>query len=215
MILKMYKKMFLSLIPDNLEKQLKSERGTLWDGTKYLLLSSTIPIIVSLFGLLLYLLVFGTISVLNETSDIFAITGGFSVLMFVIAIVVTPLLLVLGAFILNLISFIVCKILGGKGSYTDQFYHFSIPGGGMVMLNTILRMIPCAGAPLGMLLILYFLYPSFLIYRRVHKLSNVRAAIVALLPLLLLIGAAVLALALGVLTGALAFLGQNAGMFPV
>ena len=209
MILEMYKKMFLSLIPDNLEKQLKSEKGTLWDGTKYILLSSTVPILAILLGLLLYLLVFGAASALNDAYDIFAIVGGFSVFAVIISIIAVPLLMVLGAFVSNLISFIVCKLLGGKGSYTDQFYHFSIPGGGMVMLNTILRMIPCAGAPLGMLLMVYFLYPSFLIYRKVHKLSDTRAAIAALLPLLLLVGAAILALALGVLTGILAFLGQN------
>lgn len=181
----LYKKMILSLIPKNLEKQLKTEKGTLGDGIKNVLLASLVVDVVLLVAMLLQFLLIGSMAgMAGDYGDMAALGGGFGITT-VIMLVLVPVIMVVTSLISTALAFVLCKILGGKGTFADQYFQFSILGSGATILGFILNIIPIAGSILASLLGLYYLYPVFMVYRGVHKFSNMKAALAVIIPIVL------------------------------
>jgi len=184
MIMEAYYKMLESFIPAKLKVQLK-EKGSILEGVKYVVLSSLAIVGAISLYLLLFVIGFGLFFIFTGTLDrglyLLLIFMG-SIIAFLIAV---PLLSVICSFLWCIIIFIFCKMLGGKGSFTGQYYHLAIIGGALNILTAISVGIPCLGRPVTMVLNLYYLYPSFLVYKKIHKLSDIRAGAVAVFPLLI------------------------------
>jgi hypothetical protein len=178
MVLELYEKMLRSLVPDNLKRQLEKEKGTITDGIRYILLASIIVDITFLLGLLFQYMLTGSFTVLEEEYGIDAVALTFLFLVFI------PVFMVLSILITNALGFAFCHLLGGKGTYELQFYHFAIAESGLLMVTSFFEIVPCLGDLVSFGLSLYFIYPTFLIYKSVHKISDNRAALVALLPLI-------------------------------
>jgi len=179
MVLELYRKMLLSLVPKNLEAQLKKEKGGISQGIPYILLAALVVDITFLLSLAtdpeMYEIVYG---------------GGdaaFSAVILIVILLLIPIFMVLSLLFTVGLGYVFCRILGGKGTASNQFYHFAIAESGIMMLSSAVELIPCAGYFISLLLSLYFIYPTFLIYRGVHKLSNIRAAVIALFPYVLLV----------------------------
>lgn len=180
-IVGLYKKMILSLVPDNLEKQLKTDKGTLGDGIKNYVLAAVLAAIIMAIVTLVQSLMFG--------APIDAAIIG--IIMFLIIMVIA---IVIGTLITTGLSYIWCKLLGGKGTFSDQYYQFSIVASGLLIVSSVLMIIPIIGSMIAGLLSLYYLYPVFLVYRSVHKFTDGRAALAVLLPFVLLIVLAIIAM---------------------
>ncbi len=192
-LIDLYKKMVLSLIPENLEKQLKTEKGTLGNGIKNVVLASLVVDLFVLLSMVLsmifQLFMSGVMSITTRSDWAMAAMvtiGGFGVLT-IMTLVLIPIFLVLVTLIFTALAFILCKILGGKGTFTDQYYQFSIVGSGFLIVASILNLIPIVGGLFISLLGIYYLYPVFLVYRAVHKMSNMRAALAVIIPLIVML----------------------------
>jgi|GEM_PF-3172622 len=177
-----YRKMILSLVPENLKTQLAKEKGTLGEGVKYYLLAALVVDIVLLISMLLQLSLSGVGGAYQ--SEYGAAAAGVSLVTMIVMLVIVPVLMIVGSLITTGLGYIVCRILGGTGTFENQYYHFAIVGGGVAVISMIFAFIPCLGPLVNVVLSLYFLYPTFLIYGGVHKLSNGKAAFVTLLPLI-------------------------------
>ncbi len=184
-IIATYKKMVMSLIPDNLEKQLSSEKGEIGEGMKYYLLAALVVDITLLISVGLQLALSGAGGAF-EGADTAAIAGS-SMIWILALLVIIPILLIILPFITTGLGFILCKILGGTGTFANQFYQFAIVASGLMVINSIVGLVPCLGGLIAFALSIYYIYPTFLIYRSVHKLSNVRAGFVAIFPWILLV----------------------------
>ncbi len=183
----LYKKMVLSLVPENLEKQLKTDKGTLGDGIKNVALASLVVAVFVLLAMLLQFAMLGaTAGMSGEYGAMAGIGGGFLVTA-IIMLILIPVGMVIFTLINTALSYIWCKILGGKGTYTDQYYQFSIVGSGLLIATSVLNLVPFVGSLVAGLLGLYYLYPVYLVYKGVHKLSSGRAIIAVILPLVLAI----------------------------
>ncbi len=182
----MYKKMVLSLVPDNLKKQLAEEKGTVGEGVKYVLLGSLVAGIINGIVILLYALMGGD-----------AASALFLVLAYVIAV---PIISVIFSFIGNGIMYFIAKALGGNGTFGNQHYHFSVTGSGVSIVASLVSWIPCIGGVIGLVLGLYYFYVTYLIYRAVHNLSSGKAIVLTVLPIVVLI---VLAIVFAAIFGAL------------
>ncbi|HLC69189.1 MAG TPA: YIP1 family protein [Candidatus Bilamarchaeaceae archaeon] len=185
-----YKKMILSLMPDNLKKQLAKEKGSLGQAIIYILLTALVADIVVIISMLLSLgsnlAGLGMGGGENELAmaGFLGVTGIVVMAVYVIAI---PIIMIFWAFIQTGVMWVLAKILGGKGSFTSQLYHFSIVGGGLTLITSLLSLIPCLGGLIAMVLGFYYLYPVYLVYKGVHQLSSGRAIALVLLPIVLLI----------------------------
>ena len=173
-IVGLYKKMILSLIPDNLEKGLKTDKGTLGDGIKNYALAAILAGVIMAIVALVQSLMFGA------PIDAVVISAIMVLIIMVIAVVI-------GTLISTALSYVWCKLLGGKGTFADQYYQFSIVASGLLIVSSILMIVPVVGSLVAGLLALYYLYPVFLVYRSVHKFTDGRSAIAVLLPFVLLI----------------------------
>jgi len=178
-IIGLYKKMILSLVPANLEKQLKTDKGTLGDGIKnYVLAAILMAVIVGILALVQSLMFGAPIDA--------AIIG---IITFLIVIVIA---VVVGTLISTGLSYVWCKLLGGKGTFGDQYYQFSIVASGLLIVSAVLMVIPFIGSLIAGLLSVYYLYLVFLVYRSVHKFTDGRAAVAVIVPFILLIILAVI-----------------------
>lgn len=131
----------------------------------------------------------------------------------VLIIIGIPILLLVFSLLGTAITWALAKVLGGKGSFTDQFYHFSIPTGGLGILSSLASLIPCVGFLIQLVLIVYSWYLAYLIYKEVHQLTTGKAVAVVAIPivfalLLVVIVALVMATAMA---GLLASLGMGLG----
>ncbi len=213
MVLDMYKKMVMSLMPENIKAQVAKEKGTLSDGLKYVLLTSLVVIIVEVLGILLdtFLGMGQALGGVGQQSAIaLGAIGGLGALGIVVTIIMIPIVQIISAFIMNGIVYILAKLLGGKGTFENQFYHIAILSGGLSVITGILGLVPCVGPLLSFILVVYYLYPLYLLYMGVHKLSSGRAIALILIPFLVIIVLAVIVAVLfaGMMT---AMLGTMAG----
>ncbi len=88
----------------------------------------------------------------------------------------------IASLVITAIFWVIAKLLGGKGSYSQQFYLSAIFGSPFAIINSILSIIPIIGwlalLPVG----LYGLYLTFLAVREVHQLSTMRTIVVIFAP---------------------------------
>ena len=202
-IIERYKKMLFGLFPDELKKQLAQEKGTTMDGIVNLLFASIPVVILALLGLAVQMVVLGGLSMLGGMNEVVSESPVFSeypalaallefgsassILARLAWIVVgIPVVIVAVALLSTLVTFILAKLLGGTGTFSEQFFQFSYPNGGKTVIQNILRIIPCIGPILEYLLEIFYLYPAFIIYKRVHKLSDARAALLVAIPIIVL-----------------------------
>ena len=105
--------------------------------------------------------------------------------MTIVMLIVIPIVMVVMTLVLTALSFALCKVLGGKGEFSNQYYQFSIVGSGLVIVSSILNIIPFVGGIIVMLLGIYYLYPVYLVYKAVHKFSGMKAALAVIIPIIL------------------------------
>jgi hypothetical protein len=111
----------------------------------------------------------------------------------VIALIGIPIVGIILSLFLSGIGYLGAKVLGGQGTFENHYYHFSIFEGGLSIVSTALSLIPCVGIVFQSIIGLYGLYPTYLIYKGVHSLSNGKALFLTVLPVVLLIILAIIA----------------------
>ena len=124
------------------------------------------------------------------------------------ALVLGPIL----DFLYSLLEYAVAKALGGTGSIRANFNASALPGlGAFVVLLPLtvaeipfmwLRSVPIVGIVFGCLTFpfsiaaalvgLYSLYPKYLAFKEVHTVSDLRAAAIVFVPVIILVIAAIL-----------------------
>lgn len=191
-IIGMFRQMFLSLKPENLEKQMK-KKGTLKDGAMYIIVSSLFIALLAILMIVIEMFTAGALGFLGDEFTAEIIAEGTLILMIPILVIVIPIIYLIINLIMSGLGFIGCKILGGKGEFENHFYQFAIPGSGLLIIEGIFNFIPCIGDIATIVLGLYFIYITFLIYKGIHKLSNVKAGFLAILPAILILLLVILA----------------------
>ncbi len=186
-IIRRYEQMFRSLAPENLKAQLKSMKGTLGDGAINIILSSIIASLMILVVFAIQMAFMGTASILGGTSLESTAFAGLGIVLVLLIAVLIPVLAVVGSLIVTGVMWIIAKLLGGSGTFTQQFFQFSYPMGGIMIISSVIGIIPCLGDLVSLVLSLYSLYIAFEIYRSVHKLSDARAILIVALPIILVI----------------------------
>ncbi|MEM2137827.1 MAG: YIP1 family protein [Candidatus Anstonellaceae archaeon] len=110
-----------------------------------------------------------------------------------VLIVAYPILFVIFGLIGSALMFVLAKILGGKGGFMEQTLGFALLTGGYYALSfpfIVLSGIPLLGFFFGLLtllLSLYNLYNEYLLVKRIHQFSSMRAAIFIILPVIIAI----------------------------
>jgi hypothetical protein len=140
--------------------------------------------LISGLALAIYFFAYGTSSFLLLFSllGISPLFGGAG--LFLAILIITPLLSIIGHLIMGGVVFVSAKLLGGKGTFTQQFYLYSLPLSVIMVLN-ILSIIPCIGGLLSIVIGIYSLYVEIIVVRDVHQLTTIRAAVATLaVPLL-------------------------------
>lgn len=133
----------------------------------------------------------------------------------VIAIFTTAIMTIVVSLIFVGIIFIVAKILGANGSYTQLYYLISLVAVPLAIL-TILSFVPVAGWILNLLVGLYSLYLWVVALQESQGLSTGRAVAAILIPIIVIgIIVAILAVLLGaaILGGLLTGLPGTTGQF--
>lgn len=189
MVLERYKKMILSLWPDNLKEQLAKENGTVKDGLIALILSSVFyGICGGVSRILSGFMIFGTVD-----SETYSSIIGAKLCAGVLIPIIIPILMVVLSFVGNGIIYYIARALGGKGTYEQQFYHVSIFFGGILILSGVFSITIdlCFLGILTWILRLYGLYLAYLVFKSVHKLSTGRAVLLTAMPVILIVVALV------------------------
>lgn len=176
---------------DRILKQYKG-KGTLKEALINIVLSSLVPagamlIIFVLIGLFLGA-VFGGLASLGDAGGLMA-GAGFGVGTIIIGIIYAVIVVIMTPivwFIVHGIYWVLAKLLGGTGSYIEQFYFGSFVVGATNILMP-LYFIPCVGMLASMVVSLYTYFLIYKIVKSVHGLSTGRAAAVVLIPIVLVI----------------------------
>jgi len=191
-VLQRYEQMFRSLAPENLKAQLKRTKGTLGDGAINIILASIISSIILLGMGVFQMAIVGTTSMVGDAPFETALISGMSSTLIILIAIISPILMVISSLIVTGVMWAVAKLLGGKGTFTQQFFQFSYPMGGIVIISSVVGLVPCIGDLISIALSLYSLYIAFEIYRSVHKLDDARAILLVALPIILFILAIIL-----------------------
>lgn len=84
------------------------------------------------------------------------------------------------------ITWVISKVLGGKGTFANQSFYASFFTAGYLIIYPVM-LIPCVGSILGIILAFLLLYLQYLVVRTVHQLDSLRSAVVVLSPIALFI----------------------------
>jgi hypothetical protein len=129
-----------------------------------------------------------------------------------VLIVAYPIIFVIGGFIGSAILFVLAKILGGKGSFMEHTLGLTLIAGANYATGfpfMVLSGIPLVGGLFYLVLLplgLYVLYDQYLMVKRIHQFSSMRAALFIILPIIIAIILVV------VLLGALIAMFAGAGL---
>lgn len=199
-----YTEMFQNVLPDNLKAQLKTKKGTLQDGAINVVLASIVVSFMMLVAMGLQMLLLGSISMVGDPSLDSAFGAGMGFAGAIAIAIVIPILSLVLSLVTTSVMWALARVLGGVGTYSDQFFQFSLPMGGLMMISALIGIIPCLGDIASFVLFFYSFYVAFLVYKSVHKLNDSRAIILVLLPIILIGILAILAVVLvaGFLTAA-------------
>ncbi len=141
------------------------------------------------------------------------LTGGFtglSVISFFVAILISPILYPILYALIEGLYFLVARVLGGTGSFRDQYYFVGLTGRILLPLSVMFTSFhPLIGFFAASLLGLFWLYPRTVVYRHVHGFDWFKAVLVWLLPAIVftLLGLLLVLLFLGVVMTAVASAG--------
>ena len=145
--------------------------------------------------------VWGIVAIIKAAFGLGAATGLASALIvFAVALVIYPIAYIIGGFIDSGVFFILAKILGGKGNYMEQTLGIALICGGMMIVSApflVLAAIPVIGMLFSLAsfaVMAYGLYSQYLLIKKVHQLSSMRAAAVIIIPVLAFLALMVLAL---------------------
>lgn len=196
MVVAMYKKMIMSVVPDNLKEQLAKEKGTVKDGVIYLALASVVAIIMGIIGMVAAT----SLSMIGGSPNSMAMMGGSLIAGIVMIVILVPLIMIVGSLIGTYIMYMIAKALGGTGSFDQQFYHMAVMGGGITVISSLFSIIPCVGDLVQLVAWVFSLYLGYLIYMSVHRVSSGKAILLTLLPTII---GVVLAVLLIIIFGAL------------
>lgn len=144
------------------------------------------------FGsIIINLILVGLVAWLGATISASLKLGLGYALLLLFGIVAYPAVVVIGSLILSAIYWVVARALGGRGSYTDQTYAFSLLSGGQLVLAfpfLALSTISFAGTLLLLVawaIGIYNIYNLYLAIMGIHKLSSGRSIVVLVLPLVI------------------------------
>ena len=175
------KKWFYSLDPKTLENFLKEKPEGIMGGLKNYALSFILPAIL-FFVVTLFLSTFvGSFLSLLFNSNVPVIGG---VLFGIFLSIIVYIISILSTLIFEFIYWIIAKVLGGKGTFSAQYYFNSFFSSAFVLIS-FLGIIPCIGYILQFAALIYRLYIQFLFFKSFHGLSDVKAALVVLIPIVL------------------------------
>lgn len=146
------------------------------------------------------LVVWAVVTAIVDMVGLAAVGGAFGAAAGVMGAIVGAIGMFIAVLIFAGLMWVMAKILGGVGEYGAQLHMTSAPYAPVLIVSAVLNIIPLAGALLGMLVGLYYLYPLTIALREVHKLSTLKAVAVWLIPSIVLaivfaiIGAVLLAM---------------------
>lgn len=126
--------------------------------------------------------------------------AGMGLLTFIAALVMTPIIVVIGWLIGSGIIYVFAMIFGGKGNFTVQSHLIALYTAPLIIVSAILGLIPILGGVLSLLLGLYSLYLLTMALKQVHKVSTGKAVAIWLIPIIALSVVAFLFMAALVLT---------------
>jgi len=181
-IIDLYRKCVLSIVPENLEKQLKSEKGTVREAATIMVLGSVLIILVNVISS------FISFALIPDVSSL--------VTNIMLSIIGIPIMTVLFGLVSNAVMYLLAKALGGKGTFENQFFQFAYPMAGISLINGAVALVPCVGSLVSFALAIYSIFIAYLIYKSVHKISSNKAALLALLPMILMLVLLVVVMAL-------------------
>jgi len=112
---------------------------------------------------------------------------GLTLVVLVFSLLFGPLVYPLVYAFMEGVYFITARVLGGKGTFKDQFYFVGYTARPILPLLALLSGInPLLSFFASMLVGLYWLYPKTVIYKHVHGLDWFKAILVWLLPSIVL-----------------------------
>jgi hypothetical protein len=104
----------------------------------------------------------------------------------VVGAILGAIIVPIAALVFQGIVYLVAKVLGGKGTFTQQFYLVTIATAMGSLLVGVLGMIPCLGALISIVGGLYLLYVQVVVMRDLHQVSTLKALVAILTPLVIL-----------------------------
>jgi hypothetical protein len=143
-----------------------AEKANLKDGLQHLFAAHIVTSIIYFFAILFNTLMIIFFHISPETIMVLPI--------FILMIILIQIMLIL---ISNGIIWLVAKLLGGKGGYGAQLHMTSAPLALTLIISGILTIIPFIGPIMGIVVILYYLYPMTLAIRETHKFSTLKAVL--------------------------------------
>ncbi|MFH0971630.1 MAG: YIP1 family protein [Candidatus Micrarchaeota archaeon] len=98
-----------------------------------------------------------------------------------------PLFLIFVGVLVNILNFIFSKLVGGQGTFSQQFYLWSLYTAPIMVLVGLFSQIPYLGAIANFLIGIFGLVMLFWSLKEVHQYSSFKAIVVMILPGLVLI----------------------------
>lgn len=102
-------------------------------------------------------------------------------------------LIPIGVFIGQGFYWVVARLFGGQGSFTEQTYFMSYPESAFNLIS-VFTLIPCLGYLVSLVIGIYSLYLQYRATKQVHGLSSLRSAAVVLSPIILVIFVVIIAI---------------------
>ncbi len=187
------------LNPTFFENVFSEKKGTenLVEGLKNVFFASFVPaitfgillIVIGLFFSAFFVSLFAVIpsSSSGSSNGLFGLSFGlFFVVIGIICAISIVVMTPISFLISQGITWIISKVLGGKGTFTNQSFYASFFTAGYLIIYPVM-IVPCVGSVLGIILAFLLLYLQYLVVRNVHQLSSLRSAVVVLSPIALFI----------------------------
>jgi hypothetical protein len=191
MIEETFRKMFLSLIPDNIDKFSKEKRDSPMDGVKVYALAWATTFVLSLIVLSIRIFTEGMDAAVSAYLG-FAVSGAVAFAAFLAISVFGLAWGVAATYVAQYAgSWVAKNAFSGKGNFPGQFWLLMLFGGALMIADSILGAIsylaPILEIPIGLFSLLLGLYGIYLMYygmKAAHKLET-SGAIVSVLSIML------------------------------
>jgi hypothetical protein len=183
------------LNPTFFEKVFIEKKGSenLVEGIKNVFFASFVPaivvgilmIVIGLFFSAFFVSLFSTLpsSSSGSSNGFFGLSFGlFFVILGIISTISTIVLSPISFLLSQGITWVISKVLGGKGTFTNQSFYASFFAAGYLVIYPVM-IIPCVGSVLGIIFGFLLLYLQYLVVRNVHQLDSLRSAVVVISPI--------------------------------